>query len=288
MPRRIDITGYDTRTQKGLYFFPIYEKYFEHLVDQEIKLLELGIYKGQSLLLWRNYFENGLIVGLDIDPVDIDDPSGRIHVYQGYQQGTALLSRIAQERAPDGFDVIIDDCSHIGELTRISFWHLFKNHLKPGGLYVIEDVGTAFMDDWVDGKGYTQPLPSVTTPIALPVKQAHYRWFSTLKPSVRRLVPPGVAQSLSRSSMFMRLYRWASPHRHYKRTIPSHTYGMIGFVKQLVDLCALGKNIKGNSICEVHVFQNIVLVVKSSQWGSVAGSGVNASQLPATCKAITG
>jgi hypothetical protein len=34
------------------------------------------------------------------------------------------LDRIAGERAPDCFDIIIDDASHIAEFTKISFWHL--------------------------------------------------------------------------------------------------------------------------------------------------------------------
>jgi glycosyltransferase involved in cell wall biosynthesis len=64
------------------------------------------------------------------------------------------LDRIRTECARDGFDIIIDDASHIGELTRKSFWHLFENHLKPGGLFVIEDWGTGYWDSWVDGKHY--------------------------------------------------------------------------------------------------------------------------------------
>ncbi|GAG88687.1 unnamed protein product, partial [marine sediment metagenome] len=151
MRKRLDAQGYDS--DKGDLFW-YYEEYFEPLVDQEIKLLELGVGKGGSLLLWRDYFEKGIIVGLDMNRVHIEDPTGRIHVYQGQQQDIALLDRIAQEMAPEGFDVIIDDCSHIGELTRTSFWHLFDNHLKPGGLYSIEDWCTGYWDVSIDGRQY--------------------------------------------------------------------------------------------------------------------------------------
>ncbi len=50
----------------------------------------------------------------------------------------------------------IDDTSHAGSLTKASFWHLFVNHLKPGGLYFIEDWGTGYWDDWEDGKSYQE------------------------------------------------------------------------------------------------------------------------------------
>ena len=67
---------------------------------------------------------------------------------------------MASKTAPDGFDIIIDDASHIGELTKTSFWHLFDHHLKPGGLYAIEDWGTGYLDDFTDGRKF-QPRISI-------------------------------------------------------------------------------------------------------------------------------
>ena len=76
----------------------------------------------------------------------------RIQVFQGDQADKAFLSKVANRTAPDGFDIIIDDASHIGELTKATFWHLFDRHLKPGGLYAIEDWGTGYLDDFPDGR----------------------------------------------------------------------------------------------------------------------------------------
>src|SRR6185503_13004270 len=116
----LNANTYDTDKAEHGHYLRNYEDYFQPLLNREVKLLELGVYKGGSLLLWRDYFPQGLIVGLDLAQVQIDDPSGRIRTYQGMQQDTQLLDLIGQETAPEGFDVIIDDCSHIGELTRIS------------------------------------------------------------------------------------------------------------------------------------------------------------------------
>jgi len=129
----LDASSYDTDKALHTHYLRNYEEYFAKLQDREVRLLELGVYKGGSLLLWRDYFPKGLIVGLDLNPIQLEDPSGRIRTYSGEQQDTSLLDRIGAETAPDGFDVIIDDCSHIGELTRISFWHLFDNTLSPAG-----------------------------------------------------------------------------------------------------------------------------------------------------------
>lgn len=135
---------------KPVAYLDNYEKWFAALRDQTIRLLELGVDRGGSLLLWRDYFLHGAITGLDASlPLLIGDTSGRVQVYQGMQEDTTLLDRIGRERGP--FDVIIDDCSHIAKLTRMSFWHLFERHLQPGGLYIIEDWGTGYWDSWPDG-----------------------------------------------------------------------------------------------------------------------------------------
>ena len=137
---------YDTDKAGLTHYLRNYEHYFGGLRDREVRLLELGIKEGGSLLLWRDYFERGLIVGSDINPVKLGDPTGRVRAYEGEQQDTEPLDRIARENAPDGFDIIIDDCAHIGVLARASFRHLFDNHLKSGGVYVIEDWGTGYWD----------------------------------------------------------------------------------------------------------------------------------------------
>jgi hypothetical protein len=144
-------------TDKNIAYLRNYERVFDSFAGREIALFELGIFRGGSLLMWRDYFAGGPIVGLDFNRVEIDDPTGRIRTYQGLQQDTELLDRIAAENAPEGFDIIIDDASHQGFLTKKTFWHLFDNHLKDDGVYVIEDWGTGYWPDFPDGAPYEPP-----------------------------------------------------------------------------------------------------------------------------------
>lgn len=218
-PKTLDASNYDTDKSQHPHYLRSYEEHLRPLLDQDIRLLELGIYKGGSLLLWRDYFERGLIVGLDLNPVSIADPTGRIRIYQGMQQDKELLNRIALETAPQGFDVIIDDCSHIGELTRISFWHLFDNHLKPGGLYVIEDWSTGYWDSFFDGVAFSyQPKLKFSPRI--------FRAKSTLA-HLQRSAP--ALNSVLRT--LKRLFN--------RKQFRSHDYGLVGFVKELVDECGM-------------------------------------------------
>jgi len=178
-----------------------YDPILQPWVDKNITLLELGIKHGGSLQLWRDYFPGGNIVGIDRRlPVNFND-TDRISVYRGSQDDRDFLSRVAADTAPDGYDIIIDDASHIGALSKISFWHLFEDHLKPGGLYIIEDWGTGYWDDFPDGKSLD--LDSYQNP------------------------------PLNKRSQWFKIARQAKPES--AAPLASHSYGMVGFIKQLID-----------------------------------------------------
>lgn len=131
-------------TDKPIGYLAEYERALAPMLHRDVAVLELGIAYGGSLLMWRDYFQGGPVVGVDVKKVEVSDPTERIHTYAGYQQDTALLTEIARRHAPGGFDLIVDDASHVGDITKTSFWHLFLNHLKPGGIYAIEDWGTGY------------------------------------------------------------------------------------------------------------------------------------------------
>jgi SAM-dependent methyltransferase len=154
----LDLDRYDTdKVPNG--YLRTYDRIFEELIDRPVKLLELGVRSGGSLRLWQDYFPNGTIAGLDVEPLASEPDGDRIRIYQGRQEDTSVLSRIAAEVAPDGFDIVIDDASHIAAPTRAGFWHLFDNHLKPGGLFAIEDWGTGYWERWPDGRAWRAGEP---------------------------------------------------------------------------------------------------------------------------------
>lgn len=194
----LQLAQYDTDKVVS-HYLEKYDSILKPWLDKKIVLLELGIYNGGSLMLWRDYFPQGTIVGVDVNLPSEFEPIDRIHLYKGNQADNVFLSRVAKEIAPDGFDIIIDDASHIGVLTKSAFWHLFDNHLKPHGLYVIEDWGTGYWDDWPDGRSL------------------NHEPYSKL-PSTPYLFWMKVARKL-----------------HIKIPTRSHSYGMVGFIKQLVD-----------------------------------------------------
>ena len=137
-----------TRDTFGHGYTQIYEKFFEHLVDKEIKLLEIGVLYGSSLKMWNEYFSRGRIYGVDlfggrISPeikkeIEIDMGSKGIEIMQADQHYREELQKVIDNFGSD-YDIIIDDGSHWNDDIRITLGFLFK-HVKPGGFYIVEDA----------------------------------------------------------------------------------------------------------------------------------------------------
>lgn len=125
-------------------FLDVYETHLEKLKNQSITFLELGILNGSSLKVWEEYFTNGRIIGLDIDPVKKIYETSRTKIYTGSQASPELINQLIQDY-PEGFDVILDDASHLNQLTIQSFNALFS-YVKPGGYYIIEDTHCTYGD----------------------------------------------------------------------------------------------------------------------------------------------
>ena len=144
-------------TLKGASYFRSYARLLGPRRLEPLRILELGVWSGASLLIWRDYLPNATIVGLDIAaPPDRIIGADRIHFVQGSQDDPAVLDKAAAI-VGGGFDMIIDDASHIGYLTKRSLQYLFPRVLTPGGCYVIEDFGTGFLAAYPDGRDFTAP-----------------------------------------------------------------------------------------------------------------------------------
>jgi len=127
---------------KPLHYFDIYDRHFFKWRGKPVRLLEIGVWQGGSLDLWRKYFgPQATIFGIDIDPdcaARADHPN---QVRIGSQDDPEFLDRVVDEMGPP--DIVLDDGSHIGRHQSASFHALFPR-LAEGGLYVIEDLCTSY------------------------------------------------------------------------------------------------------------------------------------------------
>ncbi len=141
---------YDTDKTDG--YLQVYSQLCAPFRDSATRIMELGVKDGGSLRLLRDYFKTAMIVGIDLRlPIIPDDNRILLEACDQYDRGR--LDAIAESYG--NFDMIIDDCSHLGTAMAASFSALWK-HVKPGGYYVIEDWGVAYWPGWHDS-----PLPFI-------------------------------------------------------------------------------------------------------------------------------
>ena len=138
-------------SQKWSLILDVYERVLAALRDRPISLVEVGVQNGGSLEIWAKYFPSAAaIVGCDIDErcgaLAFDDP--RICVVVGPVNTTRTARAILARANP--FDVFIDDGSHRSPDVILSFCNYFP-FLRPGGLYLVEDMHCAYRPEFQGG-----------------------------------------------------------------------------------------------------------------------------------------
>lgn len=134
---------------KWLHYLPIYDGLLESYVGTDVRMLEIGVYQGGSLALWRRYLgERATIFGVDINPecAAFDGQYGQVRI--GSQADPEFLHQVVKEMG--GVNVVLDDGSHVARHQRASFDAVFPL-LSDGGLYIIEDLHTAYWWDYGGG-----------------------------------------------------------------------------------------------------------------------------------------
>lgn len=136
----LDSIALTTNTDKSSRFHDYCSVYQSILPprDKPIRLLEIGILGGDSLLMWSTYFEHPMSVFLGVDLHDRNFQSNdrRIMTAYGDSSDPRFLGSL---NGP--FDVVIEDgghfCSHQVN-AYVSLWH----KITQGGMMIVEDVHT--------------------------------------------------------------------------------------------------------------------------------------------------
>ena len=129
-----------------------YEFHFNHFKNKEIKLLEIGTWKGASVASFYYYFNKAIIFCLDRN-YKFQFKSNRINFFYCNTRNSDDLKKFEDlliNKKSENLDLIIDDASHIYSDILINFKNFFKK-VKSGGFYVIEDFNHykyySYLDD---------------------------------------------------------------------------------------------------------------------------------------------
>lgn len=130
-----------------------YERYFEPIRMQPLRLLEIGIAGSASLRAWSEYFTDGATEIWGIDHTEacvkaaIAEQNPGIFAYCLDASFEADWKALATLAAPEGFNIVIDDASHNVWAQAQAFkfgWPL----LNKGGFWCVEDLHTTFRPEY--------------------------------------------------------------------------------------------------------------------------------------------
>lgn len=141
---KLNDIGLKYDADKSSRFHNYLDFYEKHLPDRLFKgrLLEIGVMDGASMKMWREYYPDAEIIGIDI--------FDKTHLYNddwGVPQSVQLLQINGTVEHPlrelGKFDIILDDGSHFMHDQQRTFELLYYKQLNKGGVYILEDLWTS-------------------------------------------------------------------------------------------------------------------------------------------------
>lgn len=160
------------RIHKWMHYFEVYDRFLARFRGTAVNLVEIGVYHGGSLLMWKDYLgSQARLFGMDINPDCRMLEQDQISILIGDQADRSFLESV-KARVPQ-IDVLIDDGSHL-KAGQINTFEVLFPHLSPTGVYICEDLHTSY---WMDyGGGVRKPGTFIEYSKAL-IDQLH-AWHS--------------------------------------------------------------------------------------------------------------
>ena len=135
----IDSTKTDKDTAHT--YLPMYESLLSKYRDTAMRVMEIGVFHGGSILMWQKYFTKAEIHARDVADMP-ECLAGVERVF--FHKGDAYNE---ESTSPEDvkYDVIIDDGPHTLE-SFVKFINIYLKRLAPGGIAIIEDIQSP---DWI-------------------------------------------------------------------------------------------------------------------------------------------
>lgn len=134
---------------KWMHYFDIYDQYFHKYRGQEVVFVEIGVFQGGSLQMWKEYFgEKAKIYGIDINPACKQFEDEQITILIGDQEDKNFLAEV-KKQIPQ-IDILLDDGGHTMK-QQINTFEILFDHIKDGGVFLCEDLHTSYW--WRYGGG---------------------------------------------------------------------------------------------------------------------------------------
>jgi predicted O-methyltransferase YrrM len=128
-----------------------YEGLFKNKKNEPLKIAELGILDGASLLMWKEYFVNAQIYGFEYDNNLINKFKQKFNNDRVTLSNIDVTNKYSIVKAFSElnilYDIIIEDTTHQFE-DQIKVIENTYQYLKPGGILIIEDIFKSYNEDY--------------------------------------------------------------------------------------------------------------------------------------------
>jgi len=131
---------------KWAHYFDIYDRHFSEFRSKKVTVVEIGVFHGGSLQMWKKYFgRKSTITGVDVDDRTLQLAEPGIFVVLGDQADRLFLASLGKSLGP--IDIVIDDGGHTMEQQITSFEELWP-FVSEGGVYLVEDLHTSYWPEY--------------------------------------------------------------------------------------------------------------------------------------------
>jgi hypothetical protein len=122
-----------------MHYYDIYERHLSKFVGREVNVVEIGIYSGGSLDMWRDWLgPRCRIHGVDIAEECRAYEGDQVSITIGDQADPRFWREFLQAHSAP-IDIVIDDGGHQVD-QQIATLEALLPHLTRGGVYICEDI----------------------------------------------------------------------------------------------------------------------------------------------------
>lgn len=133
------------------HYFELYHRHFARWRGRAFTMIEIGVFNGGSLRMWRDYFgPQARIVGVDANPDCTAFAEPGIEIVIGDQGDRAFLRELAGRYPAPA--IVLDDGGHHMRQQVATFEELYPG-MHPEGVYACEDTHTSYLAHFGGGAG---------------------------------------------------------------------------------------------------------------------------------------
>ncbi len=124
-------------------YFQVYEALLAKYKGKGITFVEVGVFNGGSLAMWRRYFGSAArIIGVDLNPEAKKWAADGFEIFIGDQSSESFWTDFYTQVG--AIDVLLDDGGHMNHQQIITAEQAIPR-IRDGGVLIVEDVHTSYM-----------------------------------------------------------------------------------------------------------------------------------------------